>query len=253
MDTMGEVYTLFQKDFHGFAHASFTRNGGRSSGKFLSNNISFTVGDVRDAVCANRMAIKKRLGVQTLISAGQVHGDRIVCIESDTGDQEIPACDALITQLPDMALLIAHADCQAVLLYDPVKRAIAAVHSGWRGSVLNIVGKTVQTMQDHFQTDPEDCVAAIGPSLGPCCAEFINYKTELPAAFWKFQKKENRFDFWQITSEQLQQAGVAGSNISCCGICTSCSENFYSYRRACRQGDGVTGRNGTAIALCSAE
>lgn len=244
------VFPLFDRDYHGLVHGTVSRYGGCSKHPFDSNNISYGVGDIRESVEKNRHTIKEKFGITALASANQVHGDTVYRIARATGDDiRAEACDALITDQMDVGLLIGHADCQAVLLYDPVRRVIGAVHSGWRGSVLDIIGKTVAALEREFGSRRSNLRAAVGPSLGPCCAEFINYKSELPAAFHGFQVKDNLFDFWKITQYQLQRSGVEESHIHNVGICTSCSRDFFSYRRACRNKNGVTGRNGSLIAM----
>ncbi len=97
--------------------------------------------------------------------------------------------DAMITDAPGQSLVIQTADCQAVLIYDPVRKAVANIHSGWRGSIQNIIGLTVQAMIKEFDSDPKNLLAGIGPSLGPCCAEFIHYRTEIPKAFWSYKNQ----------------------------------------------------------------
>ncbi len=229
---------------------SFTRYGGASSPPYNSHNISFGVGDDKEHVRKNRQAIKDYLGLKFLVSAHQVHGDEIYVLSTSPGsDLRLNGYDALITALPGVGLVIGHADCQAVLLFDPVRRVIAAVHSGWRGSVANIVASTIETMQLKFQSNPADLLAGVGPSLGPCCSEFINYQTELPKSLHTFAVKENYFDFWQITRHQLRQCGMRDDAIFNTEICTSCSPDYFSYRRARRNGSGITGRNCSIIVL----
>jgi YfiH family protein len=145
--------------------------------------------------------------------------------------------------------MIQQADCQAVTLFDPVNSAIAAIHCGWKGSVTQILPQTVLAMHRRFSSLPGNLHATISPSLGPCCAEFKNHATELPASFLAFQVKENYFDFWKISEMQLIDAGLQQKNIIISGKCTSCSQNFFSYRRACREGNGQTGRCATVIVL----
>ncbi|MCI5208553.1 MAG: laccase domain-containing protein, partial [Candidatus Electrothrix sp. ATG2] len=166
-------------------------------------------------------------------------------------DQEYKNYDALITGQKGVGLLIQQADCQAVLLHDPQRKVIGAVHNGWKGSVANIIAQTIRAMQESFGTAPADLRAVISPSLGPCCAEFVHYKKELPLPFHQWQKKENHFDFWAISRWQLQEAGVCNEHIAAVGICTMCDQDFFSFRRATKkQGQpGVTGRNGSVIAL----
>lgn len=232
-------------------HAMFCRHGGVSRPPFASLNLSFGVGDRSKDVTVNRRLVKECLGITHLVSAVQVHGDRVVLVEAVRRDREYEGADALVTNQPKVGLLIQQADCQAVLLYDPVRKVIAAAHNGWKGSVLNIIAATVRTMQAYFGTDPADLRAVISPSLGPCCAEFVNWRLELPASLHQYQVRPNYFDFWAVSREQLTAAGVMSKQIETAGICTACNHNFFSYRRAVkRQGKpGATGRCGAVLML----
>jgi YfiH family protein len=123
------------------------------------------------------------------------------------------------------------ADCQAILLYDPIRRVVGNVHSGWRGSIRNIVDRTVKKMIAEFSCVPREMVAAVGPSLGPCCAEFIHFRDEIPEPFWKYKDESDHFDFWAITRDQLSAAGLSEKNIHISQMCTKCrGDLFYSYR-----------------------
>ncbi len=232
----------------------FCRHGGVSEPPFASLNISFNVGDDPAHVITNRQAVKQCLGLTHLVSAVQVHGSHVVLAENVKKDDEYPATDALITRQQGVGLLIQQADCQAVLFHDPVRKVVAAAHSGWKGSALNIIGETVSMMQSHCGTDPADLRAVISPSLGPCCAEFVNWRTELPAFMHRHQVRENHFDFWAVSQEQLLAAGLQRQNIERIGICTVCDPRFFSYRRAVKEQGrpGRTGRCGSVIALPSA-
>jgi YfiH family protein len=234
----------------GCSHAFFNRHGGVSQAPFFSRNVSFGVGDQDTAVRKNRELVKQALQPDRLISARQVHGDLVYHYRNESdGDDEIDGVDALITACPGTGLMIQQADCQAVLLYDPVHRAIGAVHCGWRGTVAGIIGKTVARMRECFGTEPSSLLAAVSPSLGPCCGEFTNYKTELPEALHRFQVRDSYFDFWAITRCQLQECGLAVSAIAVAGQCTVCSPDYFSYRRATRKEMGRTGRNCSVIVL----
>jgi copper oxidase (laccase) domain-containing protein len=81
---------------------------------------------------------------------------------------------------------------------------------------------------------PAEIKAAISPSLGPCCAEFIHHEQELPPSFRQFMVRENYFDFWAVSRWQLTEAGLKAENIATAGICTKCSAEFFSYRRGDR-------------------
>ncbi len=227
----------------------FSRSGGTSNGGHSSLNLSFGVGDSKENVLKNRERVKQVLNISHLVSSRQIHRDMVALIEPIDSDLELEGYDALITDQLEVGLLIQQADCQAILLHDPHRHVIAAIHNGWRGSVANIIATTIRSMQDHFFVRTEDIQAVISPSLGPCCGEFVNYRRELPPVLHAFQKKQAHFDFWAISRRQLQQAGVPESQIETSAICTVCNEEFFSYRRARKLGNGVTGRNGSIIAL----
>ena len=227
------------------SHGIFTRHGGVSPGPWDSLNVGYQVGDRTDNVAANRERIKKKLGLAQLVGVCQVHGNRVLIVESATAaGSEAEGYDALITNVPGVGLLIQQADCQAVLLLDPVRRAVGIAHAGWRGSVANIIARTVAAMTAAFGTRPADLLAGVSPSLGPCCAEFINFRTELPESLHRYQTRPAYFDFWRLSRDQLQAAGVPTANIGIAGICTKCDRNYFSYRR-----EKHTGRCGSVIAV----
>lgn len=228
----------------------FDRYNGVSEGPFSSLNIGLSVGDSEEAVMENRNRVRKALGVDYLLTGKQIHKDGIFVLkDTPEDDLEVEGYDALITNQRNVGLVIQHADCQAILLYDPEHEAIGAVHSGWRGSVINLLEKTVAEMTRVFATNPAHLQAVISPSLGSCCAEFVNYITELPPSFTEYMVTANHFDFWQISKRQLADCGVKENAVTIPTICTSCSNDYFSYRRACREGNGVTGRNCSVIAL----
>ena len=232
-------------------HGIFTRHFGHSSGPFQSLNISLGLGDADDNVRKNRQHISRAMGVQTLVFIEQVHADQVILFDSQFADSSVGSDravgigDALVTNVSQKYLTIQVADCQSILLYDPVQRVIANVHSGWRGSIKNIIGRTVTAMKKHFNCSRADLIAGIGPSLGPCCAEFINYRKEIPQIFWQYKSSGDHFDFWAISRDQLIDAGVLSKNIEIGNICTKCNtEIFFSYR-----GEGQTGRFASVIGL----
>lgn len=230
-------------------HGMFTRNGGVSKNSYCSLNVSFGVGDKPENIRKNRRLLKKILGLDYLVSAKQTHGDRIFTIRKTSENKEVNDYDALVTNQPGVGLMIQQADCQAVLLHDPDRKVVAAVHVGWRGSVANIIGKTIKLMQTGFGTLPKNLRAVVSPSLGPCCAEFTNYQRELPSPFHRFQTTAHHFNFWEISRHQLLDAGVVEEHLGLTGLCTMCNPDFFSYRRSAKNGKSSTGRNGSIIAL----
>ncbi len=225
-------------------HGVFNRQGGVSSPPYDSMNVSFGVGDDPLQVRRNRAKIKEALGIDTLISARQVHGDRVLVVDAGMKeDFEAEGYDALVTR-DNSGLMIQQADCQAVIIFDPETPAVGLAHVGWRGSVAGIVRSTVLTMASVFGSTPAQLRAAISPSLGPCCAEFRDFRRDLPLWMHGFQVRPNYFDFPAITIHQLQQAGLLRENISSSRVCTRCNPDYFSYRRSV-----VTGRFATLVTL----
>lgn len=232
------------------SYGMFDRHGGVSRGVYASLNVGEQVGDLPQAVQENRESVRAALSVAHILSAKQVHDTGIYCLtEPLTDNREVDGFDALITDRPGVGLMIQQADCQAVLLFDPVRQVIAAVHCGWRGSVQGILPQVLQVMTENYATAPTDLLAIISPSLGPCCAEFVNYRRELPPEFEQFMVRKNYFDFWRISRYQLIRAGMSDERIETTDMCTCCSDDYFSYRRASRLHNGLTGRNCSVIAL----
>ena len=156
----------------------------------------------------------------------QIHSDIILKIDQPLNER--PDGDALITDQKGIPIGIKVADCQGILFFDPKRNAVAATHSGWRGSAQNIIGKTVQRVAEEFGSDPGDLLASISPSLGPCCFEFGDPEKELPKTMHAYVKN-GKLDFWSLSLRQLQDAGVKSIELK--AECTKCHpEKFYSYR-----------------------
>jgi YfiH family protein len=229
-------------------HIVFTRLGGASLPPFASLNVSYDTGDESQRVRENLQRIRNATACSAFIYARQSHSSNLVVLRKyphwEKGvDYPLHGKDGFFTQLPGLLMMIKVADCQAILFYDPKKKVAGIIHAGWRGSVKNIAGKAIQLMVAEYNCNPADLIVGVGPSLGPCCAEFRNWKHELPPDFSRFQLRANYFDFWAITQLQLMESGVLKENIEVAGLCTKCHpEVFYSYR-----GEGRTGRFAVAI------
>ncbi|EIM63826.1 peptidoglycan editing factor PgeF [Desulfobacter postgatei] len=244
--------------FPGLVHGVFPRTEGYSKGPFLGLNVGLSTGDDPDIVNQNRALMLSSIGLTRVLFLNQVHGSDVAVLKSEEdaagalweGQGAIPSkifkADAAVTNLKGVGLAIQVADCQAVVLYDPQKELIANVHSGWRGSVADIIGCCINTMVTQFGCSPVSIRAGISPSLGPCCAQFINYKQEIPKALWQYKKKDRPyFDFWQISRDQLGAHGVLDKNIENMRLCTRCrTDLFYSFRA-----NKATGRFAAVIAL----
>lgn len=141
-----------------------------------------------------------------------------------------PGCagegDALLTAQPGLPVSVRTADCLPILLADPERRAVAAIHAGWRGTVARIVQQTVTRMEREFGTNPAQLVAAIGPGIGVCC-----YRVGEDVARQFGLNGAGYVDLAQENQRQLQEAGVSEGRIDVLRLCTFCGRRFHSWRR----------------------
>ena len=225
----------------------FTRQGGVSPDPFSSLNLATAEGDDPRNVSQNRRIVTEALGLGGLAWVRQVHGTDIFLADGRApGDRALEMADGMITRRPGLGLLVKQADCQAVVMFDPVTITIANIHCGWRGNVNGILQKAVSAMRDTFGVDPAHILAGIGPSLGPCCAQFVNFDVEFGPDFAPYKVGDDRVDLWRLSKDQLIGAGLEPGNVEIMGLCTGCrTDLFFSYRAE----KPVTGRFGTVIGL----
>jgi YfiH family protein len=214
----------------GLVQAISTRVGGVSEGRCESLNVSYTVGDAAPNVDENLRRVADAVGArrEDLFAAYQVHGRAVVVVEPDTEPR--PRCDVLITQSAKKTLMLRYADCTPVLLADAKRRAVAAVHAGWRGSAHRAAGAAVEALRDAFGSRPSDVVAGIGPAIGPCC---YTVGDDVTQAFSDRPRllSDGRLDLWEANRQALVEAGVPPDQIEVAGICTQCqSDRFFSHR-----------------------
>lgn len=177
-----------------------------------------------------------------LLSVKQVHGtDALVVDRSLTPDDRFPGgWDALVTDQPGVMVAVRTADCVPVLVHDPHRRVVAAIHAGWRGAVEGIVPKTLALMENRFGSDPIGLRISIGPSAGVCCYEvdepvLDRVSRSLPS--WQHVVRGHRngrahLDLRALIRRQLRDLGVRSESVTTVNLCTVCHEDlFYSYRR----------------------
>jgi purine-nucleoside/S-methyl-5'-thioadenosine phosphorylase / adenosine deaminase len=213
----------------GVVHGVTTRAGGVSEGRCESLNVSYSVGDAAENVDENLHRVATSVGTtrEDLFSAYQVHGREVTLVDPDAEGR--PKCDVLITQSP-RTLMLRYADCTPVLLADPVRKAVGAVHAGWRGSAVRAAEAAVSAMRDRFGTNPRDLIAGIGPSIGPCC---YTVGEDVHAAFNDRPQllRDGRLDLWEANRLALLEAGLTPDQIELAGVCTQCNaETFFSHR-----------------------
>jgi len=187
----------------------FLRQGGKSPQPFNSFNLGTRVGDAPENVAYHLEKVSTLLRIPQLRWVEQVHGKNCMLLSDPKMASHAIAADALITTLSDVGLMIHHADCQAAIIYDPVRQVIANVHSGWRGSVHNIYGEVIRLMQTAYQCHPSNLLVCISPSLGPQDAEFVNYREEglLPPTFVE-SRLEQPSDKESVISTHIEEEKV---------------------------------------------
>lgn len=158
----------------------------------------------------------------------QVHSD---LIHRTTGTGILGQGDAIVTNTPGVAVGVRTADCVPILLVDPVHRAVAAVHAGWRGTVQNISAKTVARLADEFGTESANLLAVIGPCIGKCCYE-VGPEVGVQFRDSVSENETPRYvDLAEANRRQLIAAGLLADGIETSGLCTRCNSEFESYRR----------------------
>ena len=243
---------------HGFS----TRPGGVSTledEKVL--NLGFSDWDPRENVLENRRLFQSSLGAAnlTLVPLRQIHSDVVHLFGA--ASKEPCKGDAAVTSTPGLLLGIQTADCVPILLVDPRRRTVAAVHAGWRGTLSRIVEKTVGQLQMHFGSKPADLLAALGPSIGACCYEVgpelvTQFSSQFADAHNWFDEprtgeepnplqwlnmappghqpppKNVRLDLRKANRSQLLAVGLLDNNIFVSDLCTACRPDlFFSYRK----------------------
>jgi len=219
-ETNGITYYTFENlsKESGINHLFSTRLGGVSKGHFASMNLGYK-GDNAENVDENYNRIAS-LGFprENMVFANQIHSTNIKRIYSKTDDTS--NTDGLMTNIPGIVLVTFHADCVPLYFYDPVKKAIALSHSGWRGSVAGMAKITIERMKEEFGSDPSDILVGIGPSI---CKNCYEVGSELSS--------EGFLDLWEINKQNLLEAGVLNENIELPNICTKCNPDiFFSHR-----------------------
>ena len=268
--------------WHGFS----TRQGGVSraycgEGDEGELNLGFTAADEREAVERNRRLLAEAItgdAETPLMTVRPIHSSLVVAAGGDGSWSMGCKGDGLMTDEPGRLLAIQTADCIPVLVADRKKRAVAAFHAGWRGTVKRIVETGVGRMRLEFGSRPEDLVAAIGPGIGACCyavgeevlssfesqfaygAELFRevydadpVRTKYPMLFLTQRAPGHspmgpslHLDLVEANRRQLLDAGLKARAIKVVGGCTSCQPELFFSHRASR---GHAGRMMSVIGV----
>lgn len=238
-----------------FINAAFsTRFGGVSTGDFATLNLGFGRGDSEKNVSENYRLFCESIGVCTehLVLSDQVHQTEIAVVtEEDTCKEKIAkklqGIDGLMTDRANVCLATSYADCVPLFFADPVRRVVAASHSGWRGTAAKIGEKTVNQMQEQFGCETKDIIAVIGPSICQDCYEVSQdvidamgkryTKEQMPEIAFCSSKdtagqKKYQLNLWKANALQLKEAGLLAKHIHISGICTCCNSKLLFSHRA---------------------
>ena len=214
---------------------------------FPETGISFNLNDHRGIFNFNEhlgyLANAINFNESRIKYVDQVHSDIIVEM---SGTSEVCKADAMITTEKNLILMIRTADCAGILIYDSTNEVIAAVHSGWKGTQLNITGKTLTQMINRYGCNPDDLLIYISP-----CASGRNYEVGedvaqfFPNSITKLSANKFLFDNTKEILEQISVYGIPMQNIEIANVCSIENKDFHSYRR-----DGVNaGRMGVFIGM----
>jgi polyphenol oxidase len=239
------------KQYKDIAHFVTTREG------WVSGQKPRFTGDQESEYASFRqeLAVSCEATADQFIFPRQTHSDHVAIASLPVKTTTIADTDALITNEPGLFICVQTADCVPILIFDPVRKVVASVHAGWRGTVSKIALKTIRQMMTQFGSDPKDIVAGIGPSIhvhayevGPEVVKEVKENFVNSSALLRPSLTEGKayFDLWEANKTVLEESGIPEENIEVMGLCSfEHTDLFYSARR-----DGVdTGRMVSAISL----
>ena len=244
------------RGWQNLAHGIFTRLGGVSKGHWTSLNIGSNNGDDGAAVGENhqRMYDAANLCGDRATTTWLVHGTDVVVVDAPrNGRSWLAKADGMITDQPDLPLVMRFADCVPLLMYDPVKPAIGLGHAGWRGTVSGMAAKMVNAMQRAYGSSPQDIQVVVGPAISRDNYEVGNevayeahkYYGDASEVVWQDPDDGSAFfDLWLANQLDFQRMGV--ENVKVLRLCTyDNTDEFFSHRAE----QGKTGRFGVVISL----
>lgn len=234
----------------------YTRRGGVSPAPWESLNLGGNIGDGRENILENRRRIFADCDrpIESLFDVWQVHGTAVALARSPRPlEQQQVKADVIISNEPGVTLMMRFADCVPILIYDPVRHAMALVHAGWKGTVRKVVSVALSAMAAAFGSRPGDLLAALGPAIGPDHYEVApDVETQVAAAFGAdsaslltpIPNGKALLDLWSANELLLRNAGVRQVEVA--GLCTACdTQDWYSHRAE----RGRTGRFAALLAL----
>lgn len=200
----------------------------------------------------HNLSVKIGLDIRTIYHCQQKHGNNVAILNKLSKTRYIPDCDGLITCEKGKILMVKHADCAPIFLYDCKKQIIGILHSGWKGARDSIIGKALKLMQSEFKSKPEEVYIGIGPCAHSCCYYFESpwpHSELLKDHQWKPHVKRhgNKYflDMPGFIKQSALKEGIGESNIYINQSCTICDKRFHSWTRQRQNGEQI--KNGVSI------
>lgn len=228
------------------------RHGGQSQAPYDSLNLAFHVGDCAQDVAQNRQILLQSLGLsdRELVAMEQLHGNNIIVLDLNVEipRNSPPQGDCLLSNRDDVALLVMVADCNPILLYDPVRDVFGVVHAGRKGVELGILPAALHKMCAHFGCSMRDIIGFVGASIRSCCYEVgadvgKNFAQQTTAQSLVWRGGRVFVDMLAALQMQWQKSGCLAQNLIIDTHCSACCEDYFSYRR-----QGICGRFGIVVA-----
>ncbi len=259
-----QIYYRFS-GWEGVTHGIFTRHGGVSQGAYDSLNTGGTVGDDVAAVRRNHEIMYEALRVEAArtVTVWMVHGVDVVQAHAPVYNRRwLAQADGIMTDQPDLTLVMRYADCVPLLAYDPVRGVIGIGHAGWQGTVHGMAFNLIRAMQQGYGSQPQELRVGIGPCIGPdryqvgeevvqAVHQHFGTLNGAGAGSTPLLKRDPQdgtayFNLWEANRRDLLRAGVADEQIEIAGICTATyTQDWYSHRAE----KGKTGRFGVVLRL----
>lgn len=248
-----DYYTIPSFEESGLVNHAFTTRG---------LNLGFNTIDSKEDIVINFKIIcgELKTSIEDSVLSLQTHKTDIRIVTSnDKGkglikERDYNDVDGLVTDQRGIALFTFYADCVPLFFLDPKKKVVGVAHGGWKGTVGKIARNMIETMRKQYDSQPEDILVGIGPSIGSCCYEvskdvydqFDKNFADISSILKESGKDKWSLDLWQANKLVLEESGIPCSNITTSNLCTSCNnDKFFSYRKE----NGKTGRMAATIML----
>lgn len=247
------TFNILDKYKDKLSHACFLRKGGVSSGIYSSLNTRIYSDDSLDNVLCNYDIIAKEMNIDKIYKARQNHTDNLLVLDNKNKEAykvskiNLEEYDGYITNTSNISTAITTADCNPIIMYDPIKNIVANIHSGWKGTIKQIYLKSAKILREKYESRYEDIIVCIGPSINKCC--FCSSEIKFKKLFTDIWINENDYitckedgsffiDLPYIIKQDLVKLGLNSSNIILSNLCTVCNNDLcFSYRVSTKKGD----------------